>query len=84
MREVAEELGLTATPVRKVWECPTDDGGFTLHWWLADAEADDLRLDPAEVADTRWVTPQEFLKLEPTFEGDREFFLKVLPMLATP
>ncbi len=79
VREVAEELGLVATPVRKVWECPADRGDFTLHWWLADVEGGDLRLDPIEVADARWVTTDEFHDLEPTFRGDREFFERVLP-----
>lgn len=82
IREVAEELGLAATPLRKVWECPTDRGDFTLHWWLVDVESDELRLDPREVADARWVTPEEFLQMEPTFEGDREFFERVLPALS--
>ncbi len=82
VREVAEELGLTATPVRKVWECPTDGGDFTLHWWLVDVDTDELRLDPGEVSDARWVTADEFLEMEPTFEGDREFFVRVLPALS--
>jgi 8-oxo-dGTP diphosphatase len=81
VREVAEELGLTATPVRKVWECPTDGGDFTLHWWLVDVGSKELRLDPTEVADARWVTADEFLHMEPTFEGDREFFVRVLPAM---
>jgi len=81
VREVAEELGLSATPLRKVWECPTDGADFTLHWWLVDVETNDVRLDPAEVAEVRWVTADEFLEMEPTFEGDREFFRRVLPVL---
>jgi 8-oxo-dGTP diphosphatase len=32
IREVVEELGVKATPIAKVWECPTDDGEFLLHW----------------------------------------------------
>jgi 8-oxo-dGTP diphosphatase len=82
VREVAEELGVTATPVRKVWECPTDGGDFTLHWWLVDVETYELRLNPTEVSDARWVTADEFLEMEPTFEGDREFFVRVWPSLS--
>jgi 8-oxo-dGTP pyrophosphatase MutT (NUDIX family) len=83
VREVAEELGLVAKPVAKVWECPTDDGDFTLHWWIAEADTYDVRPAPGEVADVRWVTPDEFLALHPTFVGDREFFVTVLPTLVS-
>jgi 8-oxo-dGTP diphosphatase len=82
VREIREELGIEATPVEKVWECLTEDGGFVLHWWLADADAAvPLRPDPAEVAEVRWLTGEEFLELEPTFENDRRFFEEVLPAL---
>jgi 8-oxo-dGTP pyrophosphatase MutT (NUDIX family) len=67
VREVAEELGLVARPIAKVWECPTDDGDLTLHWWIADADANEVRPDPGEVAEVRWVTPDEFLKFAPHF-----------------
>jgi 8-oxo-dGTP diphosphatase len=82
IREVEEELGVKATPIAKVWECPTDDGEFLLHWWTADVDSHELRLDPTEVADARWVTCDEFLELEPTFSGDRGFITYVLPTLA--
>ena len=82
IREVEEELGVKATPIAKVWECPTDDGEFLLHWWTAEIGSHELRLDPTEVADARWVTCEEFLELEPIFSGDRDFFTHVLPTLA--
>ena len=81
VREMEEELGAKATPVAKVWECPTDDGEFLLHWWTADTDPREFRPDPGEVAETRWVTRDEFLRLEPTFEGDRDFVAHVLPAL---
>jgi 8-oxo-dGTP diphosphatase len=81
-REVEEELGVKVTPIAKVWECPTDDGEFLLHWWTADIDSDELCLDPTEVEDARWVTCDEFLELEPTFSGDRDFITHVLPTLA--
>ena len=81
VREVYEEVGLRCIPIAKVWECPTDDGRFQLHWWTAEAEVGDLHPDPGEVSDARWVSPEEYLALEPTFEGDREFFTRVLPAL---
>jgi 8-oxo-dGTP diphosphatase len=81
VREMSEELGLRVTPLTKVWECDTDDRDFRLHWWLAGVAAGELDPDPDEVAENRWVTTAEFLELEPTFVGDRDFFLRVLPAL---
>jgi 8-oxo-dGTP pyrophosphatase MutT (NUDIX family) len=80
-RELAEELALEVTPLAKVWECDTDDGDFHLHWWTARIDAGELEPELDEVAETRWVTPAEFLRLEPTFAGDRDFFERVLPTL---
>ncbi|MEJ7771743.1 MAG: NUDIX hydrolase [Geodermatophilaceae bacterium] len=86
VREVREEIGLGVVPLAKVWECLTDDGDFVLHWWTAEAEAGEFELDtrefdPREVSDARWVSRNEFLQMTPTFLGDREFFLHVLPGL---
>jgi 8-oxo-dGTP diphosphatase len=84
VREIREEVGLEATPIAKVWECDTDDGEFLLHWWTAEAAPGPLVLDRTEVGDARWVTVEEFLRLEPTFAGDREFFVQVFPRLSWP
>ncbi|MDG9712436.1 NUDIX domain-containing protein [Streptomyces sp. DH10] len=81
VREVREEVGLTVVPLAKVWESETDDRLFRLHWWTARADTGEVVPDPAEVAETRWVTPQEFLALDPVFDGDREFFERILPGL---
>jgi 8-oxo-dGTP diphosphatase len=81
VREVREEVGLTVVPLAKVWESETDDGDFRLHWWTARADTGDLLPDPREVGEARWVTPEEFLTLDPVFDGDREFFERILPEL---
>ncbi|MFE6177703.1 NUDIX domain-containing protein [Streptomyces sp. NPDC056464] len=81
VREVREEVGLTVAPLAKVWESETDDGRFRLHWWTARADTGDVVPDPDEVGEARWVTPTEFLALDPVFEGDREFFERILPGL---
>jgi 8-oxo-dGTP pyrophosphatase MutT (NUDIX family) len=81
VREMREELAVEVTPVAKVWECDTDDGDFRLHWWTARIDGGELVPDPEEVAEARWVTTAEFFALEPTFAGDRDFFLCVLPKL---
>ena len=82
VREVGEEIGLRVRALEKVWECPSDDGLFRLHWWTVDADDAELEPDPGEVSEARWVTPAEFLELEPTFEGDREFVSHVLPSIS--
>ena len=77
IREVNEEVGLHVSPLAKVWESQSDDGHFLLHWWTAEAEAGDVQADPAEVSDARWVTAEEFLRMDPTFPADREFFDRI-------
>ena len=84
VREIEEELGVAATPIAKVWECATDDGTFVLHWWIAEVGDGELLLNANEVAEARWVTTREFLALHPTFSGDRDFFINVLPRLDLP
>jgi hypothetical protein len=65
----------------KVWECLSSSGTHTLHWWLAEWVAGEVKLDPREVKEAQWLTPGEILGLENTFKKDREFFEKVLPRL---
>lgn len=79
--EVKEEVGLTVRPVRKVWENMSTRGTFILHWWLADYVGGELVLEKREVSDARWLTADEICGLDTTFEGDREFYQKVLPSL---
>ena len=55
LREVQEEVGLTVRPVRKVWENTAASGSHKLHWWLAEWVSGELKLDPREVADARWL-----------------------------
>ncbi|MDH6217054.1 NUDIX domain-containing protein [Streptomyces pseudovenezuelae] len=81
VREVHEEIGLTVSPGAKVWESLTDDGHFRLHWWTTEDSTGDPVPDGDEVTEARWVTPEEYLELTPVFEGDREFFERILPNL---
>ena len=81
VREAREELGLTVTPVAKVWECDTHDSVYRLHWWLAEVAGGELAPDPDEVAAVRWVRPEEFRLLAPTFDDGHEFFDRILPTL---
>ena len=81
VREMREELGLDVVPVAKVWECPTDDGRYRLHWWTVDSADDELVPHPGEVSGIRWLRPSEFGTLAPVFEGDRVFVREILPTL---
>lgn len=84
-REAFEELGVRVRAIRKVWECPTDDGRFRLHWWItALRQGGAPRPDGAEIDTICWIDPAGFLRLRPTFQGDRRFVRDVLPTLLTP
>lgn len=80
-REVKEEVGLTVRPLRKVWKNMSTRGTFRLHWWLAEYVGGELVLEKREVSAARWLTADEICGLDTTFEGDREFYQKVLPSL---
>ncbi|HEY3251006.1 MAG TPA: NUDIX domain-containing protein, partial [Ignavibacteria bacterium] len=36
IREALEEVGLNVKPIKKVWECEAEHGGYLLHWWTVD------------------------------------------------
>jgi 8-oxo-dGTP pyrophosphatase MutT (NUDIX family) len=83
VREVREEVGIGVVPVRKVWDCPSSDGVYWLHWWtveLADENAV-LVLDPREVSEARWIRPVELRTLGNVFEADVRFFEEIYPAL---
>jgi 8-oxo-dGTP pyrophosphatase MutT (NUDIX family) len=82
VREVREEVGLAVMPIAKVWQCETDDGAYHLHWWTARAGPGELTLQVAEVSDARWIDPEAFGELAPTFADDRAFFAHVFPTLS--
>jgi 8-oxo-dGTP diphosphatase len=80
-REVREEVGLTVRPLRRVWACVSASGTHDLGWWLAEYVSGELVPDGREVSAAVWVRPAEFLRLAPTFAGDRAFFRHVFPSL---
>ena len=82
VREARVEVGLAVRAVREIWRTSSDDGQWSLQWWLAERTGDDpLAPDAREVAETRWVTATEFLALEPIFDAHRPFFREVWPAL---
>jgi mutator protein MutT len=74
IREIVEELGVAIRPGRQVWQWRRPDGGLLLHWLLAEFDDDGpIVPNPAEVAEARWVTAEEFRRLEPALESNLLF-----------
>ena len=73
VREMAEELGLTVRAVEQVWRWTRPDGKLMLDWWLVESSSDRLELNPAEVAEARWLTPAEIRKIPDVLPGLLEF-----------
>ncbi|MEE3369460.1 MAG: NUDIX domain-containing protein [Planctomycetota bacterium] len=72
-REVAEELGVQAEPVRKLWESTTS-WGVELAWWLVSVPATaQIAANPREVAAVYWLTLEEILALPDLLSSNREF-----------
>jgi 8-oxo-dGTP diphosphatase len=80
IRESMEEVGLTVRPVRKVWENISTSETYRLHWWLAEYIGGELTLDKREASDARWLKVDEISGMK-IFEGDREFYERVLTSL---
>ncbi len=81
IREAKEEMGIDVEPLRKVWECPTNDGEYLLHWWHAKIICDEISADPNEVKESRWVTYEQMEKLPKMFDADRNFFENIAGQL---
>lgn len=81
VREMTEELGIEVRPIREVWQCPTEDGAYTLEWWLTEIESGRPRQASAEVSDVRWVTPSEIRQLSPIFPDHLTFIDDIWPKI---
>jgi mutator protein MutT len=72
-RELLEELGVIARPLRRVWESTTA-WGVRLAWWLTELEHHDSpRPNPAEVEAVFWHTPAELARSPLLLENNRAF-----------
>ncbi|MCA1696125.1 MAG: NUDIX domain-containing protein, partial [Actinobacteria bacterium] len=80
-REMMEELELQVRAVRKVWDCPTEDGSMQLHWWEVQADGEIGTPDVSEIAEVRWCSVPEIESLSPTFDEDIRFFTEIWPAL---
>lgn len=73
VRELKEELGVAAKPVRRLWESVTP-WNVHLVWWLADVDGQAvLTPNPAEVDSVHWYTPTELATLPDLLESNHAF-----------
>lgn len=74
VREIAEELGVKIRAGREVWRWRRPDRPLILYWLLGEFDGDGpIVPNPAEVAEVRWVTVDEFRRLEPALESNLRF-----------
>ncbi|MEP0841478.1 MAG: NUDIX domain-containing protein [Phycisphaerae bacterium] len=75
VREVREEVGLQVRADRRLWQWTRPDGLLRLTWWGAILPDDAPQPSPApeEVAEIRWVRPEELRLLSPLLESNRAF-----------
>lgn len=75
VRETREEVGLRVEPIEALWHWQRPDGNLALTWWRAKLVGDggELRIDASEVAETRWVSPGGFRRLEPLLPSNLAF-----------
>jgi len=77
IREAQEEMGLVVEPIRKVWECPTDNREYLLHWWFVRMHEQEIIMRPEEVKEYCWMEIKQMEKLKKMFDPDRQFFQKI-------
>jgi len=72
-REFREEVGGRIEPLVQVWESWREDRGLHLRWLYARLVSDDLKPNPAEVAEIRWCGLDEIERLDGLLETNRRF-----------
>lgn len=73
IREIHEELGVTITPVRRIWRSVTP-WNVELAWWLGRIEnGQTLSPNPAEVAEIHWFSAGEMRELPDLLESMHHF-----------
>ena len=81
IREANEEMGITVKPIKKVWECFTEDKQYLLHWWYVKLLVDNIKINSNEVKDYRWLSVTEMQKISKMFKADLQFFREIAPNL---
>ena len=66
-----------------IHRCPTEDGRYDLIWFRCEPDPEgesqaELKLDPNEVSEAGWFSPQEALQLAPMFDATRRYFRSLL------
>ncbi|MCH8851891.1 MAG: NUDIX domain-containing protein [Planctomycetes bacterium] len=74
VREVREEVGLEVVPGEKVWECLSIYKEWVLHCWTVRDSGGEVQADPREVAEHRWLTVAEIMRLPKLMPSVPEFF----------
>jgi len=73
VRELREELGVLAQPIRRVWQSQTR-WRVELSWWLTEVDpAAALLPNAAEVESVHWLAPPEILALPELLDSNRDF-----------
>ena len=79
VRELKEELNLDGTAVRLMGTSPSMSGRYDLFWVeVAVQDLSPLAPHSDEVAEARWVTPQQFQELDPLIPGATDGFRRFL------
>lgn len=63
-RELREELGVNASPVKKLAETPGDVNGQITHWWQTELDDTDFKIDEAEISDAKWFSQEEMAQIK--------------------
>ena len=90
VREIREELGVTATAGSRLYETITP-WGTSVAWWHAHLEENaQFVLQAAEVAETYWLLPQVLLRDPDLLSSNRDFLVAwgkstfAIPGIAVP
>ncbi len=74
VREVREEVGLEVAPGEKVWECLSIYKEWILHCWTVRDSGGEVQAEPEEVAEYRWLTVDQIMRLAQLMPSVPEFF----------
>ena len=75
VRELREELNLEGAPLQILGTRPSMSGEYELFWVeLEVADTSPMKPHTGEVAEARWVGPEELLQLEPLVPGATDGF----------
>lgn len=73
-REALEEVGLVVRPIAKIHETTTADGLYRMHWWSVIVSGGIEHAASSEVAQIKWVTPEQVEALKPCFDDIIQYF----------